>query len=134
MSSAVDAEWASGETLVIVRILTVSFVATLMLSGCGAGANNAAIEACADIYRYNGNSDRPGQWEAEHDLSGARMRAAKRLDGSPILHNGAQVYNVAIPKYGETVRFNDFGFSEGAAGCQMYQDGSSGSWRSANGM
>lgn len=97
-------------------------------------SRDPAVQACADIYRFNTNSTNPDEWEQTHDVGAGRKRAARRLDGSPVLHEGQQVYSVVIPRNGESVSFDRNGISREGSGCQIYQDPDSGAWRSPYGL
>lgn len=99
-----------------------------------ATSRDPAVEACADTYRYNTNSADPDEWERTHDVGAGRKRATMRLDGSPALHEGQQVYTVVIPRNGETVRFDRNGMYRDGSGCQMFQDPDTGGWRSTYGL
>lgn len=99
-----------------------------------ATSRDPAVEACADTYRYNTNSTDPDEWERTHDVGAGRKRATMRLDGSPALHEGQQIYTVVIPRNGETVSFDRYGMYRDGSGCQMFQDPDTGAWRSPYGL
>lgn len=97
-------------------------------------SRDPAVEACADTYRFNTNSADPDAWERTYDVSAGRKRATRRFDGSPVLHDGQQVFTVVIPRNGESVSFESNGMYRDGAGCQMFQDPDTGAWRSHSGL
>lgn len=97
-------------------------------------SSDPAVQACADIYRFNTNSADPDEWARSHDIRAGRKRAVRRYDGSALLHEGQQVYNVVIPRNGDSVSFDRNGMSRDGSSCQLFLDPETGAWRSPYGL
>lgn len=111
-------------------VLGISF---LMLAACSDVVDRRAATACLESFRGLQGFD-----ETEWDLSSAASRLARNMDGTPRLHDGAQVYIIAIPRHGEEATFKGFEADDGTfvtlyggdgtRSCSMFKDPSSGRW------